>query len=120
MMPLDGPAVPDPKPARVPSKPYRRKVASRKQWARIAAEKTGPCRVCGSVENGRMETRIQLHHLVPRSRGGDDQAENIVPLCQRCHELVTIRDPQAILQLAENMQPEEIAYLERKISTRHR
>ena len=25
---------------------YRRKVASAKQWQRIAAEKQGPCRVC--------------------------------------------------------------------------
>ena len=119
-MPLDGPALPNPKPARLPRKPYRRQVASRKQWARIVAEKTGPCRVCGSVENGRMESKIQLHHLVPRSRGGDDTLDNIVPLCRRCHELVTIGDTQSVRKLAGNMLPAEVAYLERKTKERRR
>jgi 5-methylcytosine-specific restriction endonuclease McrA len=67
-----------------------------------------------------MESKIQLHHLVPRSRGGDDTLGNIVPLCRRCHELVTIGDTQSVRKLAANMLPAEVAYLERKTKERRR
>jgi 5-methylcytosine-specific restriction endonuclease McrA len=29
-----------------------------------------------------------LHHIVPRSMGGEDHEENLVPLCQSCHRKV--------------------------------
>jgi hypothetical protein len=30
---------------------------------------------------------LEVHHLVPRSRGGDNTAENLVTLCGSCHRL---------------------------------
>ena len=110
-MPLDGPALPNPKPARLPRKPYRRQVASRKQWARIVAEKTGPCRVCGSVENGKVESKIQLHHVVARSHGGADTGDNIVPLCLRCHDAITRREPLPSYGLLLTLTDAEYAYM---------
>jgi 5-methylcytosine-specific restriction endonuclease McrA len=110
-MPLDGEAIPHPKPARLPRKPYRRQVASRKQWARIVAEKTGPCRVCGSVENGRVESKIQLHHVVSRSHGGADTADNIIPLCLRCHDAITRREPLPSYGLLLTLTDAEYAYM---------
>ena len=110
-MPLDGEAIPHPKPARLPRKPYRRQVASRKQWARIVAEKTGPCRVCGSVENGKVESKIQLHHVVARSHGGADTADNIVPLCLSCHDRVTRREPLPSYGLLLTLTDAEYAYM---------
>jgi 5-methylcytosine-specific restriction endonuclease McrA len=68
---------------------YRRKVASPKQWQAIIAGKKGPCRVCGF--GGLME----YHHLVPRAQGGDDVADNIVPLGHSCHEKITGRTLKA-------------------------
>jgi 5-methylcytosine-specific restriction endonuclease McrA len=68
---------------------YRRKVASPKQWQAIIAAKKGPCRVCGFT--GIME----YHHLVPRAQGGDDVADNIVPLGHSCHEKITSRTLKA-------------------------
>ena len=65
----------------------------REQWERIKAEKTGPCRVCGSVENGKVESKVQLHHVVARAHGGADTADNIVPLCLSCHDAITRREP---------------------------
>jgi 5-methylcytosine-specific restriction endonuclease McrA len=84
-------------------KRYRRKVASPKQWQAISAAKVGPCRVCGDPgKNGRMYGRIQLHHVVPREDGGDDVADNIVPLCPDCHQLVTGRAaPECRVLVAE-------------------
>jgi hypothetical protein len=110
-MPLDGPARPNPKPARLPRKPYRRQVASRKQWERIKAEKTGPCRVCGSVENGKVESKVQLHHVVSRAHYGGDVPDNIVPLCLRCHEFVTRREPLPCYGLLLQLTDAEYAYM---------
>ena len=110
-MPTEGEAIPWPKPARIPRKPYRRKVASRKQWAAIAAEKTGPCRVCGSVENGRVESKIQLHHVVSRNHRGEDTADNIVPLCLLCHDAVTRREPLPCYGVLVTLTDAEYAYM---------
>jgi hypothetical protein len=92
--PLDGNAKPRPKSAQLArgARRYRRKVASPKQWQAISAAKLGPCRVCCDPgRNGSAFGLIQLHHLVSRQDGGDDVADNIVPLCPKCHEKVTAR-----------------------------
>ena len=71
--------------ARGPKRP-RRIVASKEEWAAIAEAKQGPCRICRRAEsNGSLHTTIEFHHLIRRSQGGDDVAENIVPLCGACH-----------------------------------
>ena len=42
------------------------------------------CQQCGMwVEFGN-----KPHHVIPKSRGGDDAAYNLVLLCQRCHSEV--------------------------------
>jgi hypothetical protein len=35
--------------------------------------------MCGSAEG------LEVHHIAPRSRGGEDDEENLVLLCSRCH-----------------------------------
>lgn len=56
--------------------------ATRDEWTRFREEKAGPCRGCGS----RSDT---FHHALPRSLGGDDLADNLIPLCgdgtRGCH-----------------------------------
>ena len=98
---------------------YRRKVASAKGWQRIIAAKGGPCRVCGGKPstNGHqhMTDVIHFHHLVPRSIGGDDTADNIVPLCAFDHELVTYRNSWAARTLAESLTDAEYAYIIEKL-----
>ena len=37
------------------------------------------CQECGSLKN------LQVHHLQPRSRLGDDTMTNLITLCSRCH-----------------------------------
>ena len=44
----------------------------------------GPCRVC------EIASPVEFHHVVPRDLGGDDVADNIVPLCSVHHQLVTV------------------------------
>ena len=95
---------------------YRRKVASPKQWQAIIAAKQGPCRVCGDpCSNGRVFGTIQFHHLVSRAHGGDDVADNIVPLCPRCHEVVTRGWDTARELLAASLSDAEYAYVVAKL-----
>jgi len=37
------------------------------------------CQDCG------VYTENQPHHIIFKSRGGDDTAENLILLCQKCH-----------------------------------
>ena len=37
------------------------------------------CLVCGQ------KNAVDAHHVLRRSKGGDDLFENLVPLCRRCH-----------------------------------
>lgn len=90
---------------------YRRKIASPKQWQAIIAAKVGPCRACGSqASNGRLHGLIQFHHIVSRQDGGDDTADNIVPLCQDCHGLVTRRNVVISSLMLEHLTDAEYAY----------
>lgn len=88
---------------------YRRKVASPKQWQAIQAAKIAACRIChvGSRESF---LPLELHHLVPRDFGGDDLADNVVPLCHECHWRVTNRQQPAVRTLLSSLSDAEYAY----------
>lgn len=82
--------------------------ADRLEWEQIASAKLGPCRCCGQWGSS-------FHHLVPRSLGGDDVADNIVPLCgdgvRGCHGDVEARVPTALNALRQSLRPEELRYI---------
>lgn len=82
---------------------HRRKVAGPKRWQALLDEKLGPCCVCG-------EDGTQLHHVVTRAHGGDDVADNLVPVCWVCHGLVTRRDTLACHTLVLSLSDSEYAY----------
>jgi 5-methylcytosine-specific restriction endonuclease McrA len=72
---------PEPKPAkRRPREKSRtfRFVATLREWNELRLEKFygHPCRLCRS-----WALPAGLHHIVPRSLGGDDVAANLVLLC---------------------------------------
>ena len=95
---------------------YKRKVASPKQWQANISAKQGPCRVCTSPEhNGSGFGIVQLHHLIPRARGGDDVADNLVPLCSNCHDMVTRRLVHAVKRLSKSLSEAERAYMVTKL-----
>lgn len=97
-----------------------RHVATLAKWRAIRATKIGPCRVCTLPErNGGASAHapypLSFHHLVPRSLGGDDVADNIVPLCgdgtRGCHGLIEARDRSALGALATALTEAERAYI---------
>ena len=86
---------------------YRRRVASPKQWAAIREGKAGngKCRACKGYS-----FTVHLHHLVSRAQGGDDVADNLVPLCQPCHDAITRRQPFETRELLRRLTNAEYAY----------
>jgi 5-methylcytosine-specific restriction endonuclease McrA len=109
---------PDPKSrslARGERRRFRHK-ATKDEWARIVKAKQGPCRVCvRPTSNGSYWGKIELHHIVPRSQGGDDVADNIVPLCGSCHILVTDRRGTVLTRLEQSLTDSEYAYVISKL-----
>lgn len=89
-----------------------RKMATREQWAALRAEKLTECRLCSATEPFEP---LELHHLVPRSAGGDDVADNLVALCRQCHDCVTRRVPADLADLAEGLSDGEYAYCIEKL-----
>lgn len=80
---------PDPRPAPSPGgmglrkgdgpRRFRHK-ATRDEWEDIAMLKLGPCYVCSWLGLPQ-KLRSTLHHIVSKSLGGDDSADNAAPLC---------------------------------------
>jgi hypothetical protein len=93
---------------------YRRKVASPKQWQAIIAAKQGPCRVCVNIgSNGHDWGVVEFHHIVSRGHGGDDVAENIIPLHRICHEglHMAARGAPGTRAVLESLSDAEYAYM---------
>ena len=38
------------------------------------------CQLCGSHRH------LQIHHIEPRSKGGDNSEDNLLTLCRDCHD----------------------------------
>lgn len=49
---------------------------------RLLAATGRRCCICGSLHN------VQLHHIVPKEKGGTDEIDNAIPLCPNCHDEV--------------------------------
>lgn len=73
-----------PKPTPRLLKKRQAKALTKREWRalhQIVAERDGKhCRNC------KTERGLDLHHVIFRSLGGKDVAENLILLCQRCHQ----------------------------------
>jgi hypothetical protein len=93
-------------------KPPRRVKATLAEWKQIRANKMSAldaCRVCQS------SGPLTLHHLVSKSLGGDDLADNLVAVCGSgttgCHGLIEAFDPWACSLLGQRLTDAERAYV---------
>lgn len=99
---------PDPKPA-------KRIIDRSAISAKMNRERARGCRSCG-----RQDRRLEAHHLIPRSLGGDDVSPNIVGLCggpDGCHELfehsASFRVPVG-RKIGRALEPDEEAHVREK------
>lgn len=52
-------------------------------YRELTFEKYGHCCAkCGSKEE------LQIHHIIPISKGGTNDLTNLIPLCKKCHEKI--------------------------------
>ena len=49
------------------------------------------CQCCG-----KKNCRVEVHHLLPRSRGGSDKLANLITLCTDCHHLAHSSEEQLL------------------------
>ena len=49
------------------------------------------CQCCG-----KKNCRLEVHHLLPRSRGGSDKLANLITLCSECHHLAHSSEEQLL------------------------
>lgn len=68
----------------------------------------GRCRLCPS------RWALGRHHLVPRGQRGDDVDDNLVPLCDVCHDGVE-KLPMARSVLRQRLTDAEWAYVVGKV-----
>lgn len=48
------------------------------------------CEEC--VRHGKLTPAEEVHHILPLSRGGNHNEENLMSLCKSCHSAITARD----------------------------
>lgn len=60
------------------------------------------CQVCGREYSG------QVHHVIPKSKGGTNDLSNLITLCGRCHMLIS-PVPEWLITKLWNIPPEEIS-----------
>lgn len=90
-------------------KPQKRYRASLSEWQFFRGWfSTDRCWVCG-------EPWQELHHILARSHSGDDQVENLAPLCRPCHARIEAREPEARAALRGALMPTNLAYLQDKL-----
>ena len=59
------------------------------------------CKICGK------DNSAQVHHIVPRRKGGTEQLSNLVTLCGRCHMLLS-PVPDYVISKVWGIPPDEV------------
>lgn len=99
--------IPDPRPAR--------RVRDSEILRLLHSDRNKECAVTGWTDN------LELHHVLPRSKGGDDVRANLVFLRRDIHRRVTANDKVALTLLGEYIvseRPDTIEYLRWKLGER--
>ena len=59
---------------------------------KITQESRSACPFCGE----RRVSTAELHHIIPRSEGGESTEENLIYTCANCHSKITMGEIQAM------------------------
>mgnify|MGYP000944897793 CR=1 FL=1 len=76
---------------------YERDPASKKrygyQWQKVRARFLAAHPLCAEcLANGITTPASEVHHILPLSRGGTHDEENLMPVCKSCHSGISARD----------------------------
>jgi len=69
---------------------YRAKSNYPSDWAELSKRTKERdnwiCQKCGAQGGSHGNTRLEAHHMKPKSRGGKDVLNNLITICNSCHE----------------------------------
>ena len=51
--------------------------------ARVLNRDSYKCQICKGKHR---DSKLEVHHIIFRSQGGSDEAENLITLCHTCHK----------------------------------
>ena len=76
---------------------YERDPASKKrygyQWQKIRARFLSVHPLCAErIARGSATPASEVHHILPLSRGGTHDEDNLMALCKPCHSAISARD----------------------------
>lgn len=76
---------------------YQRDPATQKRygaaWRRIRASYASKHPLCEQCwKDGRITPMQEVHHIIPLSRGGIHDPDNLVALCKTCHSRITAKE----------------------------
>ena len=76
---------------------YERDPASKKryghQWQKVRARFLAAHPLCAEcMAHGRTTPASEVHHILPLSRGGTHDEDNLMALCKPCHSAISARD----------------------------
>ena len=59
------------------------------------------CGVTGEQHKQEYDRDLDVHHVIPSSKGGSDDPENLIPLCIGCHRTIEATQGEALGRIAE-------------------
>jgi len=75
----------------------------------IARQFNNRCLICFRRYN-------HIHHIIPKSRGGTDAEDNLVPLCEKHHREIHARGAFNFIGKLQRLRRERIKWLSRNTS----
>jgi hypothetical protein len=70
----------------------------------VFEEKGGSCAFCGVTRQQHKDDcgrDLDLHHIIPERKGGEDSVENLLPVCRDCHQTLEKTQGKALGRIAE-------------------
>jgi len=77
---------------------------------RLLREAKGRCALCGATKN---ERPLDIDHIIPRSKGGKTEYENLQVLCSKCNRTKRDRDDLDYRKMIEKECKEDCAFCEK-------
>jgi hypothetical protein len=97
---------------------YRKNYGKRKvtdEWQKVKAaclkRDKNTCKRCDK-KGDKYERPITAHHILPRSDGGEDYLENLISLCDPCHDYVEIHELRTRVDIIGSYEDEVNLHLE--------
>lgn len=79
-------------------------------WAEIRKSIIKRDKKCYRCETGNWR-KLTVHHIIPREEDGKENPENLISLCQECHDIVEMAGCRSLLDIINTIEKEEVVSL---------